>query len=587
MEGKAVTAFSNLFSCNKKYFVKHLPPFTDDGRKCTAKSVFTVKYGKYLPPPDGVEEGAHAPLEIADIEAHLNGTYGVAVTPCVVNDAGMAVCVYAAIDIDMQDDFVWLISALKRIGLKFVPCLSKSLGLHIYFVFNRAEEVEDVVSALKSVIALLSLDKVYKEGTVSKVEVFPQHSNKSGSNDKCLLLPYYNVNGSHCTQKVLRENGKTVGNLEKALVEFGGAMTSVEEIREAVENAPYADAPHCVQSLLLQGTLSERGCRNNFIFAVALFMKIKFKDGFIEHLQEANKLLREPLDSSEVGNICTSVLETDYPFTSCCKKEPCVGVCNKRRCREQQYGVGKQGKENYISNVGFQQLTKVLAEKPYYKLSVIKEGTTEGTIVTMDSAEELLSQDKTQLIILEQMNVLVETVRRDVWEGKVKDILRNIAEEVIEFDADNSEPAIFTKKFYEYLGMYQIQDGKKSRLLIGSVWHEGAASFFTSEGVDKFYSRLRRLRGVQNMHDFLVKRGCIPTTVIVGIDGRAVSVSCWRKDDDALFNKYCEMFKKMYHNVIADSDLADAYGGSVQKKEVEIADYEDTGEFQEDEGVRF
>jgi hypothetical protein len=452
-------------------------------------------------------------------------------------------------------------------------------------VFKEPEEVNDAVAVLKEVIALLGLNKLYKDGSVSKVEVFPQHNGRQDSNDKCLLLPYYNTFGSCCTQKVLHANRRTVGSLDKALAEFARAMTSVSEIRSAIESAPYADAPHCIQTLLLQGALAERDYRNNFIFAVAMYMKIKYKEGFFDHLLEANALLKEPLTSEEVLNTCNSVMDKDYPFTSCCKKEPCKGVCNKARCKERQYGVGRQGKDNYVSNVGFQQLIKVNAEKPYYKLLVIKEGTTEAATVTMDGAEELLSQDKTQLSILEQLNVLVETVKRDVWEQKVKDVLQGISEEDVAFEEDNSEPAIFLKKFYEYLVMYRIRDGKKRRLLVGSVWRDGKSSFFTSDGVNQFYTSLRRNRGVENMHNFLVKNGCIPTAVNVAIDGKLVSVSCWRKDVDRIFTQYEEKYGTIYTKA-ASAETGDLYGGASKEKEAADAIVYDD-ELREDEGVKF
>ena len=192
--------FYAIFACNRSKFVKHLPPFSEEGTKMKASRVF------YVLDADKQKK----PLTMDDFRAHLKGEYGVAVEPLrdVQSDKGVQrnSCFYCLIDIDVYDkSFALMIKNMYQYGLKFTAVRSKSGGLHIYFMFQQAEKAKDAREMLRRIVDVFGMDKIYCSPSGSKVEIFPMHDAEApGSDGKCVFLPYYNVAGTGTTNYTWR-----------------------------------------------------------------------------------------------------------------------------------------------------------------------------------------------------------------------------------------------------------------------------------------------------------------------------------------------------------------------------------------------
>jgi hypothetical protein len=390
--------FHSLFRGNDECYTVHVPSFSvnkDTGKLKAAWCGF-AEYGtkSFSAVPKNKAKGDFVPLTQDAYKEHLNGGKGLAVTPITNTPTARNVCYYAVVDIDVYGgtDFRWLVKRLYDVGFKFAAFRSKSGGLHIYFLFANPEPAEQVIAMLLRLVEIYGLSRLFVSAkNKSKVEIFPKSAVliPGDKQSNGLFLPFYN-NGKGSKQNMLTAEGKSVA-IMKAMPVIESMLTSVKAVNVTLGRLPYSDAPYCIQMILLTGALAENDGRNNFLFAVALYMKLAQQKDFETSLQEANNCLEVPLEDDEVHTICMSAMSKDWPLPGWCKKEPLCSYCDRKLCKERKYGVGRE-RNNFVSNVELGKLVRMLAEEPYYLWEMRPEGAEEYRRVRLDSEGELMDQ---------------------------------------------------------------------------------------------------------------------------------------------------------------------------------------------------
>lgn len=566
---RTVRSFAQVFSGYKDAYVQHTPPFTRgaDG-KLSAKSVgYAKNYGSFLP------------LEYAQYENHLKGTKGLAVSPLfpyqdpktheVVND----VCLYGIIDIDVyQTHFMPVIRALRRAGYDIVPFESKSGGLHIYFFFEDPEPATDVRKALKRVVETFGLDKRFSKAGVNKVEIFPDHdSRKAGVQDKCVFLPYF---GQKMT-RMLGPDGELLP-IAAMLDSIPEHLTTLAKMNAVTDKLPFADAPFCVQSTLLNGDLGASSGRNEFLTTAAIYLQTKDGDGArSEDLHDMNSMLEQPLEDADVQQIFKSVMSHNYVLAGRCNKEPMCSICDKPRCKTRKYGVGKE-KDNYVLNIEFGQIWKMNTAEPYYMWEAKIAGTDSAPVLLqLDSTADLMSQRAVQQASIKKLGQMMSTVNQKKWEDTLNKHLSTMKEKDVADYSDTTELSQLKDFFYKYLTHRKTKAVQPYMVLVQQVYYDGKNYYFQTDGLAS-YLRTQRFTVKMNLREHLMRYGCRDDGVLTysTSGGEQRTINCWVMPENA------DLASMRHHyDDILDADVQTLQNNLLQKQGSDTKEVEDDARF--------
>jgi hypothetical protein len=545
--------FYGVFRGNPSFYVKHKGPFTEEKGKLVAKSAFFDLDKKTREPLPATKEV---------YREHLNGGDGLAIAP--LTDAGdkRNVCFYAVIDIDVYNvNFKWLVHRLYEVGFKFAAFLSKSGGLHIYFFFSDFEPGDKAIKVMTKIVEVFGLNKLYtSDKGKNKVEIFPKQAAYVPGKDKasCLFLPYYNsAKKGKCRNKMLTADGTLLG-IKKALSVIDGMFTSVKEIEETISGLPYNDAPFCIQMVLLTGALTENSGRNDFLFTAALYLKLKFGKDFKSELEAMNSCLEAPLRQKDIDCIYKSATEQDWQIWGRCKKAPMNEYCDRTLCKKRSFGVGRD-KDNYVSNIEFGKLVRVLSEDPYYLWDARLAGSEEYKQVRIDGEADLLSQKVIQRACIRYLNQTPITVKMVVWETKVNEYLDQIEEVEVPKETDTSNLSVLRRCLFRYLTHKQIKNGQPHMVKAGMVYHKknagdtGGAYYFEAEGFIKYLVMENfKLQGI-NLRAQLLAYGCTEGELeYTTLSGNVRTIKCWMRKEDKELLELDMFFEDVYEG---DQDI--------------------------------
>jgi hypothetical protein len=568
-DNKALNAFESIFRGNNLFFTKHQAPFELVEGKMKSKWCGFSVYNKRNPPPAGKEERDLIPLTFDHYRDHLNGGDGLAVSPVMnVEDAEgnilkRNVCYFAVIDTDVYGiDYLFLINKLYTHGFKFIPILSKSGGLHIYFVFDNSEPADKVIETLSKVVSIFGMDKRFRsEKNICKVEIFPKQATfvPGDKNANCIFLPFYNsADPKNTLNKMLTPNGKLVG-LIKALPIIEEAFTNLKEINDTIDKLPYDDAPYCIQAILLSGALSVGDSRNCFLFSSAIYLKKKYTDDFYDELVVMNDCLENPIDREELDNIFTSIKKNNYD-NYWCSKSPLKEYCNKGLCKLREYAPEKEKNNRFTGAASFGDIKKIVDGKgdtQYYKWAIRVKEDDDYADVILDSEDEIYSQGTIQKKCLRYLHWSPFMVSQNDWiklVNKSMEFLRNNAEgsvEVIAKGTETSDKALLRNAIYRFLTHKQVQNKQKSFIKAGQVYKEEGIYYFTTDGLLRYLNLEKIPLHKVNLHADLTKykfeEGEIVYNTSKGVELR---IPCWiKKEDDEL--KEMDTF---YEDIYSDEE---------------------------------
>jgi hypothetical protein len=536
-----LTRFQRSFCGNLSFFTIHAPPFrkAEEKDKIMPSWLGFAKYGTKSFPnvPEGFAKDDFVPLTDDYYRKHLNGELGLAITPIFSTPEKKNVCYHAALDIDIDTNFTWFVSRMEHFGLKCIPTVSKSNGLHIYFIFSQPEPAAEVIKTLERIITIFGINRLFtNKKDKGKVEIFPKAATcvPGEQNANGLLLPFFDT-AHKSKQGMLTAEGKIVG-LVKAMPIIESRWTSVKELNAVLDELPYSDAPYCIQMILLTGALAENDGRNNFLFSAAIYLKKSLKENFEDILFEMNECLEAPLEDKDVKGVYTSVITKGYDNYSC-KKSPCSDYCDKKLCSEREYGVGKVRNNRFTGADCWGELSKVMEEEPYYLWEVRINPDEDFKTVRVDSVDDLQNQSVMQKRCWRDLNWAPFRVKDNDWIATVNKAMEGIEERYIAIpeETDTTEVRRLRNLFMRYLTHKQVQNGQPYMVRLNLVYHVDGFYYFTTDGFKTFLTTERfSLRGY-NLHDILTKQyGCTDGEVLyTTAKGEAQRISCWKKADDA------------------------------------------------------
>lgn len=574
---KLLMDFYSIFHGSREKFVVHQPPFK---REASGKNKASRVFYAMLNPRDKSNKEKR-PVTIDDYRAHLNGEQGCAIEPLFSEEIDgkmyRNMCYYGVIDIDVYGEpgkFLHLIRRMYQVGWKFTAFQSKSSGLHIYFMFRKAESASEVIELLKKIIAVYGLDMLYCDDKhKSKVEYFPMHAQEvPGEDGKCVFLPYFNAASGKAMNRMITVDGKFVG-IDKALDLIKASYTSVQEMQETLSKLPYNDAPFCIQMMALTGALNENAGRNKFLFHSCVYFKKKYgKDAdYFNELLELDNCMEAPLQIEDMQGIKStydSANSKEWAYS--CKHDPMCSYCNRKECREREFsGMQKtDAQKNDITGAEMMgPISRVLARTPYYLWEIQAPGK-EPKQVRFDSAAELRNQLDVQVKCIDQLGWMPQQVKNSVWIDIVNSCMEGLDERQIEVSAesDTTELNELHMLLIKYLTHRQVQNGAPYMINAGQVYHNDGKYYFSTEGV-KDYLRVERYSlGRTNLREELITFGCTEGKVEYKTKGgRDMVVRCWIKAEDKELEERFAYYDDMYEQDAlraAAIKLAEKEGGS-------------------------
>jgi len=292
-----------------------------------------------------------------DWEEHLSGgVNSIGIIP--INEENL--CAWGAIDIDSYDGFDHknLINKLSESKLPLVVCRSKSGGAHIFLFVKNEVSAKDMHMKLKDISVWIGHPKA---------EIFPKQFelNENGTGN-FLNLPYNDPDFP--TRYAFNDKGERL-SLDKFLEYYDQKVVDNIDIVAIPEThtddtfkIDFEHAPPCLVKLCADKLGS--GQRNEGLFQIGIYLRQRFPEDLENKLLEYNAKYCEPqLNIKEFQTIFKQVQnEKKYFFK--CNLPLFANVCNKPRCKQKKFGVGKGAEDDIYS------LTKYECKNPFYEVTV-------------------------------------------------------------------------------------------------------------------------------------------------------------------------------------------------------------------------
>lgn len=499
-------------------------------------------YVKNFLPKEKPEEGVKTKTKIIQVRetvdtdlmlSHLNGEFGVGICP--LNTEGK--CNFGVIDIDVYKGKIRkMLDIIREYQLPLLPFRSKSGGLHCYLFLSKSNSAKSVREVLSQVIKIFSLDKMYGE---QKVEIFPKQDKITAEGmGSAITLPYFNAEEPYTY--LLDLDGNEVP-FEEALNQIQRRFTTIETVREALENLPYNDAPPCLQRILLSGLVGgEDTGRNNFLFSFALYASKKYGlEGFASYVRELNSSFECPIEESAVESTIASIKSKEYSYR--CKDIPCNGFCDKSLCKKREFGLGRE--KGHFSDIEYGQLLRYKTAEPYYVWQLKLQGS-EGdfkNIVFRDEGE-LLDQKNFAKVCVRFLNFAPRQVQTNDWFGTLNKYLASVKDVEVRAESDTSALSMIRQMFVRYLSNkqarrdspYQIHANLCVRQTYSDESGKPVAKFFFTHTGFAEYLRNNKVNFDQSMlRETLKSFGAVEDTLKYNNSmGDLVEFPCWSKSED-------------------------------------------------------
>lgn len=445
---------------------------------------------------DGVAHTVLEPVTIEKWRLHLDGKQGLGIIP-IRDDAKVR---WGAIDVDVYPlDLNELFTKVRRLDLPVVVLRTKSGGAHVTCFAS-----EDVPATLmRSRMMEMAVALGYPG-----VEIYPKQVQLASDRDvgNWLNMPYFDADN---TTRYAIHTGRQL-----SLADFVRYARHVQVTKEQLENLvieigpDFADGPPCLQIMAGQGL--QPGTRNDAMFAVGVYCKKKFGDGWEGEFEKYNNnLCTPPLPSKEIVALIKSINRKEYYYP--CKRAPCSTFCNKELCKTREHGVGQQKNE---LNVIIGNLVKINhADKPTWIIDV------NGVRFEIDT-EELMSQTNFHRKCVERTNIWPNQLKPWEWQTIVADKLTNV--EIIQPPPDSSADGRFLGYLEQWLTTTALARAA-DELLQGKPYQTDGMYWFRSSDLLDFLER-QRFHGVSQRKAWDVMRRSGAAHKQMNIKGRCVQV---------------------------------------------------------------
>lgn len=429
-----------------------------------------------------------SPLTENDWMLHLSGRKGVGLAP--ILDDGT--CRWGAIDIDNHRDGggVPLEDIAKLLAMHELPgiaCRSKSGSVHIYMFFGFN------VTAYDARAMMLAWSKAMHLNTYSPDNALPERFPKQNETTQTsypswINLPYFGI-----TQKNPYGDRYAYYNGQKLTVDefIDWAKNNIIWSPDVTKLINYESPPPCV--LGFRYYKIQEGGRNNALYNAVIALHQMHPKQLLAKAREFNeKAFFPPLPDSEVTKTVNRIqqgIKTGY----LCKEYPANEYCDMERCSQLKYGqsallerlgpdkraaAGKERKEkkkkqdmnefwSLIKNkFQFLTLTRYEYDNVIFVMDCkLKENDSEVWTPYKISltASDLIRYDRVRVLILEKMNYGLPSVKPNIWNEIVNDLIQTTEKGFV--TADATAEGMKMREVIKYIKMAEMSaSGNPPRL---------------------------------------------------------------------------------------------------------------------------
>ena len=394
---------------------------------------------------------------------HLDGSKGLGIIP--INDQSKVK--FGVIDVDEYKglDLKDLSKKLVEQHIPFVPCRSKSGGVHLYLFCKEWINAEAMQLKLKELAAGLGF---------GDAEIFPKQTKilaDRGDIGQWINMPYFNSRES--LRYAIGKDGNALSP-EEFLTYAEDLKVNLEELKKChvQVNTELEEGPPCLQLLTKQGF--PEGTRNNGLFNLAVYARKAFPDTWRNVVEQYNiKFMDPPLTSTEVLNVIKSANKKSYQYT--CSRPPIAPHCNAAVCKLRKHGIGNDGKMPNIHS-----LTKYNTQPPIWFLDV------EGCGRIELETDDLQNQRRFQRKCMEKLNMMPAKMNENSWNQLINHLFENLT--IIEAPTDAS-PIGQMMELIERFCTNRSQALDKGEILLGKPWTEDGRHFFRISDIMSFFDR--------------------------------------------------------------------------------------------------
>lgn len=442
-------------------------------------------------------------------ENHINGKSGIGIIP-IRSDS---TCFWGCIDIDVYSGLD-LEELSNKLPKELVMFRSKSGGAHIYIFMAEPAPAALIRKKLALVARLLG----YPDA-----EIFPKQE-KLAENQvgNWVNAAYFNAEQ---TSRYCIRNGLSL-ELEEFIDISAELPISLENLvafdpaamLEIPGDEEFNDAPPCIQHLVKHGF--PVGSRNNGLFSMGVYAKMKFVNGWEDKLYEYNIRFMGPGSYSEVSTIIRSLQKKTYVYK--CSDIPICTYCNKIECRNMPFGIKADEKEEKnkrpcilddVDNVVCYIPAPGSKDEPNWVFTIGEN--------SFDVNVEMIKNQS--YFIREYIRVFLKCPL------PVKDVRWNIAlnklldsAEICESPTDSGPEGQFLIHLEEFVSS-KSKAKVKDEILLGKPYYENGRIFFRSVDLTK-YLDLQRFRHFREAEIWAILRRKDAKHYKFNIKGKCVSV---------------------------------------------------------------
>jgi hypothetical protein len=289
-----------------------------------------------------------------------------------------------------------------------------------------------------------------------------------------------------------------------------------------------------MQVILLSGALAENDGRNEFLFAAALYLKKKYQEGFYDKLVGMNNCFEAPLEEKEIASIYKSASEGGWETWSC-KKAPICHYCDRKLCSLREYGVGRQRNNRFTGADCWGELSKVMAETPYYTWQVRINAESEFKTVKIDRVGDLRNQATVQECCWRDLSWAPFRVKDNDWVATVNKAMEGIDERQIPVPkgTDTTEMGELHDLFMQYLLRRRAKNGQPCMVAAGQVYYAEGIHYFTTRSILAFFRYEKFSLAKINLREQLIAYGCLEAELhYKNAQGIEKAIPCWKKMED-------------------------------------------------------
>jgi len=399
---------------------------------------------------------------------HLAGTKGLGVIP--ITD--QSTCNWGAIDIDIYPlDLAALEVKVRSLKLPLVILRTKSGGAHLTLYLKKQISAVLIRSRLTEISVALGY---------GGVEIYPKQVKLANGRDtgNWLNMPYFDCDKT--TRYAIRDNKPLDAREFLALAK---SFQITEEQLTSLEiklSDTFADGPPCLQIMAMNGV--PEGGRNNALFAMGVYVMMKYEDSWEIELDACNRnVMVPPLPAKDVQMIGRSLNRKEYFFP--CTKPPLTSLCNKELCKKRKYGISEGDAQDMGIILG--DLVKVTTEPPLWFLDV------EGVRIELDT-EDMLNQERFRRLCVSALNKLPSRVKTAAYEKIIREKLESVqVQEAPVESGTKGRVGFLIEQFFNITAPAKIKD----EIAIGRHWTDPVTLVTHFRGNDLLrYLELQGLR---------------------------------------------------------------------------------------------